>query len=74
MEMFSSTLGIISQPYRKQSWRIKAGDIIHHEMVITVLVAFKVSIRVDTAVLAGISFNKYIFFYLENVGAFGRKT
>ena len=74
MEMFSSTLDVISQPDRKQSWRIKAGDIIPHEMVIAVLVAFKVSIGVDTAVLAGISLNKYILFYLENVGAFCRKT
>ena len=57
----------ISQPDGRQVWRIKGGDEILHELVITGPVACKAVVRVDHTVLGGISLNKNILPRLDNI-------
>ena len=72
VNMCADLVHVISKLDRNHVRRVKGGDIILHELVITVSVAGKVRIGVVPAGLGGILLNVHIFFKLNHIVMFHR--
>ena len=67
-------LHVICQPYWHHPRRVKAVDVILHELVVTVPVAGVGSVRVVATLLARVSLHEDILLQLDNILPVGWNT